>query len=82
MKRARFTEEQIIGVLKEHEAGAKTSDLGRKHGASGHFNLTTGERNIVLTAVKAASRRGHIERTEIGPPKAQLVGDVQGRSTN
>jgi putative transposase len=28
MKRARFTEEQIIGALKEHEAGAKTADLG------------------------------------------------------
>ena len=27
MKRARFTEDQIIGVLKEHEAGAKTADL-------------------------------------------------------
>ena len=34
MKRARFTEEQIIGVLKEHEAGAKTTDLARKHGVS------------------------------------------------
>ncbi len=32
MKRARFTEEQIISVLKEHEAGAKTADLARKHG--------------------------------------------------
>lgn len=34
MKRARFTEEQIIGVLREHEVGAKTADLARKHGVS------------------------------------------------
>jgi putative transposase len=32
MKRTRFSEEQIIGVLKEHEAGVKTADLCRKHG--------------------------------------------------
>jgi putative transposase len=32
MKRTRFTEEQIIAVLKEHEAEAKTADLARKHG--------------------------------------------------
>ena len=34
MRRTRFTEEQIIGVLKEHEAGGKTADLARKHGVS------------------------------------------------
>ena len=34
MKRNRFTEEQIIGILKEQEAGAKATDLCRQHGIS------------------------------------------------
>ena len=34
MKRSRFTEEQIIGILRELEAGAKGADLCRKYGMS------------------------------------------------
>ena len=34
MKGSRFSEEQIIGVLREHEAGAKTEKVCRRHGIS------------------------------------------------
>jgi putative transposase len=34
MKRSQFSEEQIIGILKEHQAGLSAGDLCRKHGIS------------------------------------------------
>ena len=34
MKRSRFSEEQIIGILKEHQAGLSAAELCRKHGVS------------------------------------------------
>jgi len=34
MKRKRFSDEQIIAILREHEAGVATADLCRKHGMS------------------------------------------------
>ncbi|MEJ2756327.1 MAG: transposase, partial [Gammaproteobacteria bacterium] len=34
MKRSRFSEEQIIGILKEHQAGLSAKELCRKHGIS------------------------------------------------
>ena len=54
MKRKRFIEGQIIDVLKEHELGAKTSDLCRKHGIC--INRTSSS-SFLLTAIKSASPR-------------------------
>ena len=34
MKKSRFSEEQVIGILKQHESGVKTADLFREHGIS------------------------------------------------
>lgn len=34
MKRSRFSEEQLIGILKEQEAGAATAEICRRHGIS------------------------------------------------
>ena len=52
MKRSRFSDEQIIGVLKEHEAGAATADVCRRHGISG------------ATFYKWKSKFGGLEVTE------------------
>ncbi|MFG1346378.1 transposase [Xanthobacter autotrophicus DSM 431] len=57
MWRSRFSEEQIISVLKEHEAGMKTADVCRKHGVSAAALYTWKARYGSMTASKTARLR-------------------------
>ncbi len=61
MRRSRFTQEQIIGVLKEHRAGATASDLCRKHGIS------------EATFYAWRSKCGSMEVSDAGVSRAMLV---------
>ena len=44
MKKSRFSEEQVIGILKQHESGVKTADLCPEHGISA-ATFTSGSRS-------------------------------------
>ena len=55
MKRSRFTEDQIIGILKEHEAGISVADLCRKHGVSLAGVLPCFRHPVVMQRLSCAS---------------------------
>jgi putative transposase len=57
MRRGRFTKDQIIGVLREHEAGVKTADLCRKHGISAATFYNWKSKYGGMTVSKAARLR-------------------------
>ena len=57
MKRSRFSEEKIIGVLKEHESGAKVDELCRRHGVSSATFYTWRKRYAGMEASEAKRLR-------------------------
>lgn len=70
MRRGRFTEDQIIGVLREHEAGVKTAELCRKHGISDatFYNWK-------------AKYGGMSTRSSATPARSSLIGLPSGSTT-
>ena len=66
MKRSRFTQEQIIGVLKEYQAGATAPDLCCKHGIS-VATFYTWQSALLQSSGRRVRRRGSVPRP-IKPP--------------
>ena len=64
MKKGRYSEEQIIGILKEHEAGMKTAELCRKHNISaGTFYQWKAKFGILRSARRKASKVASVTAT-------------------
>jgi hypothetical protein len=76
MKKSRFTQEQIIGILKEHHAGLSAADLCRKHGISDAAcatNASTSTCSQVTRKPNTSSKHGGMTTTTIDPTRASKV---------
>lgn len=82
MQRKRFAEDQIIAVLKEHEACAKTADLAHKHGISEttETGLCENRRTVSRKAVEALVLKGIEEQLATPELIAEYVREYQRMS--
>jgi transposase InsO family protein len=67
MKRSRFTEEQIIGVLKEHQAGLSAAELCRSTGQGGEGWCATGSSTRPNAVTWAMTEKGYSQRRACRP---------------
>ncbi len=85
MKTSRYTEEQIIGILKQQAAGVKTADLWREHGISaatfygwkqkfGGMDVSEAQR---LKALEDENRRLKLLVAELSLPGEALKGVIR-----
>lgn len=79
MKRSRFTKEQIIGILKEHQAGLSAAELCRKHGIS-DATFYNGRSRYGGMDVSESKRLEQLE-DENAKPKKLLAESVMDVST-